>query len=984
MRTSLRRRARLLLPAAAALATFSVAAEAHAVTYTVSNPTVNETTAPDPDTSATFTITRDSTIGAAEVTATTVGETATAPQDFEQKSGPVEFVNGQETAQVVVIVKRDALDEADETFRLELSGLQMGDTATPGRATIIDDDASPTLTIGDVSSLEGTSAAPARFLTFQLALNTASGRPVTADIDTAAITAVGAQNCATTGADYVNLDLDVTFNPGQTTQTASVQVCPDSFDEPDETLELRATNVSGAVPGDFTGVGTITDDDDSLRVVDSNNAEPGDVTVTEGTGSAAGGIATFTIGVDKPDDGQPLGREVTVNYATVNGTATAPADFTSTSGTATIPADDMDGRVTVDVPIAGDTTDENDESFQLQLSSPQNATIADGSGVATIIDDDDPPTVSVADASNTEGTGANRFVTFTVSLSAPSGKFVTVNYETAPGTALVPDATTTPQTTGDFQPRTGTLTFSPGLTSQTVSVTIISDSIDEANETFELRLKTDVVNTSIADGVGIGTIIDDDGPQVNVADATVDPEGAAGTTRTTDLTVTLSSASPQDVTLDAATANDTATQPDDYVPLPSGTKVTIPAGATTGKVTITTKGDDLDENDEKVRVTLTNPVNASLVDGIGVATIVDDDASPTLQIDDVSVNEGTGGSTSAKLDIRLSAPSGKTLLAGYATQDGTATVAQPDYQQGSELLTFNPGDTVKSVSIPVAADAELEADETFLVQVFGSGGTTNQLIPVTVTIVDDDLTAANSPRLSPNDVTVQLEGGPGTQQPATFTVTMDRTIPRVVAVDFAVEGRTATIPEDLLPSSGRLTFAPGEKTQTIPVTINGDAEVESNHDFRVRLANPTNARIQDDLGVGIIIDDDAGGGSITLGSTSVRERDLLCRRRGACRGLPLRWNVAVTGSMLVAVRGRYTTGRGAKRRTQTLRLFRNEFPVAKSGAGQARVRARDSKFTRQARDRVRRLRISQLEVIVRFRNALGAEQVERFPVRLRR
>jgi hypothetical protein len=470
---------------------------------------------------------------------------------------------------------------------------------------------------------------------------------------------------------------------------------------------------------------------------------------------------------------------------------------------------------------------------------------------------------------------------------------------------------------------------------------------------------------------------------VNIADTTVDPEGATGTTKQATFTITLTTASPQPVTLDVASANDTATQPDDYVPLPAGTKVTIPAGDTTGTVTLTTKGDELDENDEKVRVTLTNPVNASLVDGIGVATIIDDDASPTLQVADVSVTEGTGGTTAAKLDIKLSAPSGKTLLAGYATQDGSAVVAQPDYQQSSELLTFNPGETVKSVSIPVAPDAELEADETFLVQVFGSGGTTNQLVPVTVTIVDDDLNAENSPRISVNDLTVRLEGAPGTQQATSFTVSLDRAIPRVVSVGFALESGTATIPDDVLPNSGRLTFKPGETKQEIPVTVIGDANVESNHDFRVRVSDPTNARIVDDAGLGIIIDDDAGGGLIELGK-SVRMRDLLCVRKRTCRGLSLRWSVAVPGRILTDVRGSYTTGRGAKRRTRQVRLFRNDVRVARPGAGKARVKARPSAATKRARNRVRRLRIRSLDVVVRFRNAQGAEQVQPFRVRLLR
>jgi len=92
-----------------------------------------------------------------------------------------------------------------------------------------------------------------------------------------------------------------------------------------------------------------------------------------------------------------------------------------------------------------------------------------------------------------------------VSLSAPSGKTVTVDYATANGT-------TNPATAGsDYIAKDGTLTFQPGQTSKTLNVTVLGDALHEANETFFMKL-SNAVNATLGDAQGIGTITDDDGP----------------------------------------------------------------------------------------------------------------------------------------------------------------------------------------------------------------------------------------------------------------------------------------------------------------------------------------------------------------------------------------------------------------------------------------------------------------------------------------
>src|SRR5262249_47723782 len=153
------------------------------------------------------------------------------------------------------------------------------------------------------------------------------------------------------------------------------------------------------------------------------------------------------------------GKAVSVNYATADGSATQPADYTSTSGTLVIPAGQTNGTITV--PVVGDTLDEPDQTFRVNLSGAVNATIADNQGVGTITNDD--TSVSVGDATVTEGAASQ--ASFTVSLSATSVNTVTVHYATIDETATQP---------ADYTQTSGTLTFTPGQMTKTVNVPIVN------------------------------------------------------------------------------------------------------------------------------------------------------------------------------------------------------------------------------------------------------------------------------------------------------------------------------------------------------------------------------------------------------------------------------------------------------------------------------------------------------------------------------
>jgi hypothetical protein len=381
----------------------------------------------------------------------------------------------------------------------------------------------------------------------------------------------------------------------------TVPVNADLLDEIDETFTLNLSGALNAAIADGQGLGTITDDD-PLPALSVD-----DVVVTEGNSGTSN--ATFTVDLNTAS-----GRQLSVSYATADGSATAASDYQSRSGTLVFAPGQTNRTVTV--PIIGDTQDENNETFTLNLSGVVNATIEDAQAVGTIIDDDGQPALTVHDALVTEGNAGtvNAVVTFT--LAPGSGQTVSVDYATADGTATAP---------GDYVPTSGHLTFAPGQTTRTVVVVVAGDALDEIDETFAVGL-SNPVNAIFADPQGVVTITDNDvPPELSLADASV-AEGNSGTTSAT-FTVLLSAVSGRSVTIDAATADASAQAPGDYLALPA-TPLTFAPGQTTREITVLVNGDSSVEADETFVLNLSNPAGATLGDAQGLGTIANDDAAP--------------------------------------------------------------------------------------------------------------------------------------------------------------------------------------------------------------------------------------------------------------------------------------------------------------------------------------------------------------------
>jgi hypothetical protein len=304
--------------------------------------------------------------------------------------------------------------------------------------------------------------------------------------------------------------------------------------ESNETFMVNLLSPVNATLGQDHATGTILNDDPEPTI------DILDVSTFEGESGTTN--AMFTVKLSRPSS-----SVVTVMASTSSDTATPGSDYTTTSSTVTF----LPGELTHSfiVPVFGDRIFENNETFFVTLSNAMGGTLGDSGATGTILNDDPTPTITIKNATPVvEGDNGTRSAVFTVELSNPSSKVVSVTLATADHTA---------NAGSDYVGGT-TLTFNPGgPTSQTFSVLIKGDVLNENDEDFFVNL-TNPINGDIdlAHGTGIGTITDDDAARVRVEDVSI-VEGNSGN-KTLNFVVTLSTASAIPITVDFATMDGSA------------------------------------------------------------------------------------------------------------------------------------------------------------------------------------------------------------------------------------------------------------------------------------------------------------------------------------------------------------------------------------------------------------------------------------------
>ena len=629
---------------------------------------------------------------------------------------------------------QDTLYEGNETYDLTIGGV-----AAVG--TITDDEIKPSIAVSNVTVSEVAGS----YAIFTVTLSGASAATVNAALTLSNGTAVGGTTNNATN-DFKNDVIEVSFDNGAswtaTTTAAFASGATSALvrvliyenatgDAASENFNLIATPSAGQTSNaSATGVGTILE---TNLTISNNNANEGTAVVHTVTMAAA---FSTTVSTNVFFNIVGAGTNIATSGTDFNPVPTFSNGVTLSGNTLTIPANVT--TFTVTVPTFTDTIVEPSETYQI--------TIAGATGVGTINDLSAAPSIaSVSTATATEGTALVHTVTITGTSTVATTYAYALNGVTA--TAGTDYNTTTTFSNGVT--RAGaTLTVPAGVTSFTVTVPTFQDTIDEPNETYTLTVG----------GVGAasnGTILDDDAtPTLTVGNVSV-LENAGFAVFTVSLSNPSSVAITGNLGLTAGTATGGGT---DYGSLtgtniqtsPDGTTWTnattfnIAAGVTSIFVRTPVTNTAGAEPVETFTLNASAITNTSNATATGTGTIIDT-TSPTLSINDITVNEAAGTAT---FTVTLSATSSQTITVDYNTTSTTAQVGA-DFTNTPGTLTFAPGDLTKTITVPIINDNLYEVTETFKV---------NLVNPINASISDNlgvgTITDNDTPTFSVSNVSV--------------------------------------------------------------------------------------------------------------------------------------------------------------------------------------------------------------------------------------
>ncbi len=821
--------------------------------------TVGNTYASEGD-SMTFTVTLDKAVsGGLTVTPSFTDDTATKGTDYTENTAALSFTGtAGETKTFTVATVEDTDAELTESFTvgLSVSGTQAAVRATDtGQGVIQDDDGDlAEVTIEDASADEGDS------MTFTVTLDKAVSGGLTVTPRLAGGTTPG---YATEGTDFTATTTPLSFlgRAGEK-KSFTVATIQDSVAEADELFYVNLVVSEAQVPVthlDFA-TGTIRDDEvRSLTVADASAVEGDSMTFTATLGKAVtGGLSTA---VGHTDGTAEHGVDYRVHFdgPTFAGTAGETKTFT--------------------VATIGDDKEEEDETFTVSLHHTSGTQVATATG--TIVDNDGPPSVTVSDASATEGD--RMMFTLTLDKAVPLGLTVTPTF--TDGTAKKGTDYTERGDSGI--PFDG----SAGAT-RTFYVSTTEDTDEEDDETFTVGLVvsgTDVTVT--ATDTATGTIVDDDGPApaLTVADASAE-EGTALT-----FTVTLDKAVSGGLTVTPSFTDGTATKGTDYT---ENTAAVTFAGTEgeTQSFTVSTAADIDDEDDETFTVGLAVSGTSETVTATDTATgtIIDDHAddadAPAVTIADARAAEGDSITFTLTLDKAVSG--GLTVTPSFT--DGTATKGA-DYTENTAAISFTgtEGET-KTLTVSTIEDADDENDETFIVSlaVAGPSRTVTATDTATGTITDDD-GAPTAPAVTIADASA-AEG-----EALTFTLTLDKAVAGGLTVTPSFTDGTATKGTDYTENTAAISFAGSAgETKTLTVSTTEDTDDENDETFTVSFAvsGTTQTVTATDTATGTITDDDGDDGGASAAAVTVSDAS-------AAEGDPMTFTVtldkAVSGGLTV-------------------------------------------------------------------------------------
>ncbi len=523
-----------------------------------------------------------------QVDVATSDGSAVANKDYVPVSGTVIFAPNETEKQVLVPILDDSVYEMVEKVNFHLSnpqGALVDSWEGQSVGILYDNDAPPVLTCADVSQPEGN--AGVQDMVFTLHLTGGTEAPVQIDY-----LAKSASMNPADASDFTLVSGTVVMEPGTTTAQIKVQIKGDAVIEGDERIQLNLLDPVGATCPVPVFTGTILNDDFPALIL----AAPG---VGESEGSAP---LVLTLSAANPF------APVTATYSTEALTAEAGKDFTPQSGQVVFPPGSL--SKTVFAPILQDTAVEPSETFRWVVDSVKNAVVPNAAAI-TSIQDDDCPDLLLTSATAQEGQAG---LTCKVTLSKACAVPVSVAWETLEYQA---------QPVQDYVPASGTIVFNPGEQERRFFVHLVNDNYYETTECIRLRAVIQGIPASAVTRE-VAILDNDPMPTLAISDASV-PEGSSHGLLTTSMAfkIQLTGLTRVRAIVKYKTVPGTASADNDYGHT-SGTLNIVP-GNNVQAIPVLVRGDYAVEPSEQFTVQLFSPQAATLSDGAGTGTILNDD-----------------------------------------------------------------------------------------------------------------------------------------------------------------------------------------------------------------------------------------------------------------------------------------------------------------------------------------------------------------------
>jgi hypothetical protein len=790
------------------------------------------------------------------VTLATSG-TATSGTDYTALTTTITIAAGSTSGSVTLTSTDDSNYEGDETVIIDITGVTNGtESGTQQRTvTITDNESAPTVSISSSfsSSTEGGSG-----LTITATRSVSSTLATTVNFSFS--------GTAIYGTDYT-MSSSITIPAGSTSATTTL-VPTDDID--DEAVETIIIDVSSVTNGTENGTQQLT-----INLNDNDNAPSVTLSSSAATIAEAAGSSTITATMSAYSY-----QNVTVTL-TATGTATGSGtDYTLGTTAIVIPAGSLTATTTVTA--VQDTRDEDDETVILNITAVNNGS-ENGTQVqtVTITDDDAAPTVTLTTGGTSIAEAAGS-TTVTATLSAVSGKTVTVTLSKS-GTAT--DVT-------DYTLGSTTITIAAGSSSGSTTLTAVQDATDEDDETVIIDINTVTNGTESGTQQRTVTITDDDAaPTVTLTTGGTSIAEAAGNTT---VTATLSAASSRTVTVTLAKSG-TATDVTDYTL--GSTTITIAAGSTSGSATLTAVQDAMDENDETAIIDISAVTNGT-ESGTQqrTVTITDDDAAPavTLNISSSSLNENAWG---ALVIASIPSASGKDVTVTVALS-GTATPLV-DHTLGSTITITIPAGSINAGEwIYTVEDAIDEDDETVIGEITAvTNGTENGTQQDSFIIVDNDATPTVTIAWSNTSIG---EGPAGTSN---AVATLSAASGKAVTINLAWSG-TATLNSDYTVTGSTINIPAGSTTGYVTMNNMTDNLYEAGaENIGVTISSATNATIGNPSSAFMTQNDDDVAPTITMSSAaaSISENagsTTITVALSAVSGVATTVNIALSGAAI--------------------------------------------------------------------------------------